>query len=264
MLIVGNFGNLRFKQINDLIVNRKMDEIKSLLKEQVQLGVHYLNTGQLDLSSGNMENVKWFLHAAQEEAEIPLFINNPSPETLDQVLSLCNHGQPILNLVLAERKHLPEFLPFIKKYNAKVVGLLMPDDTPPESARQRIEAARMIVGALREEGVAEKDIYLDPFIKPICNNTRAGVEVLEAIRSIKQQFTEVNFICSISNISFGLPNSKLIDQTFLIQLMTAGMNAFILDPLEKDLRTAFFISRMLLGQDAFCREYLTAHWQGMI
>jgi 5-methyltetrahydrofolate--homocysteine methyltransferase len=57
--------------------------------------------------------------------------------------------------------------------------------------------------------------------------------VLDTIEKISASFPKVNTICGLSNVSFGLPSRKLINQLFLVAAMTKGLTAVILDPLDK-------------------------------
>ncbi|MEL7568461.1 MAG: methyltetrahydrofolate cobalamin methyltransferase, partial [Dehalobacterium sp.] len=66
-----------------------------------------------------------------------------------------------------------------------------------------------------------------------------------------------------SNISYGLPNRKILNQVFMIQTMARGMDGYILDPLDKTMMGFVYASQALLGQDQFCMNYLTAHRNGL-
>ncbi|MFZ5592355.1 MAG: methyltetrahydrofolate cobalamin methyltransferase, partial [Bacillota bacterium] len=89
------------------------------------------------------------------------------------------------------------------------------------------------------------------------------LEVLEALRLIKKEFPAVHTICGLSNVSYGLPSRPVLNQAFLIQTMTAGMDSYILDPLDKKLMGFYYASRALLGQDEYCSDYLAAYRAGL-
>ncbi|MFC1956505.1 methyltetrahydrofolate cobalamin methyltransferase, partial [Chloroflexota bacterium] len=74
---------------------------------------------------------------------------------------------------------------------------------------------------------------------------------------------EVSLICGLSNVSFGLPNRKVINRVFMIQTLTMGLDAYILDPLDNRLMGDLYVAQALLGQDAYCMNYLTAHRKGL-
>ena len=90
-----------------------------------------------------------------------------------------------------------------------------------------------------------------------------GREVLEAARRIKEAFPEAHLICGLSNVSYGLPNRKVLNRVFLTQTLTMGMDAFILNPLDNKLMGDLLAAQALLGQDPYCANYLTAHRKGL-
>ncbi|MDT3700135.1 MAG: hypothetical protein RO469_11985 [Thermincola sp.] len=92
---------------------------------------------------------------------------------------------------------------------------------------------------------------------------QAAVRVHETIRQIKNEFPEVNAVCGLSNVSYGLPNRKVLNQTFMIQTMTAGMDAYILDPLDQTLMGFYIASRALMGKDEYCLGFISAHRDGL-
>jgi 5-methyltetrahydrofolate--homocysteine methyltransferase len=63
----------------------------------------------------------------------------------------------------------------------------------------------------------------------------------------------------LSNISYGLPNREIINRTFLIMAMYAGLDSAIVDPLASQLMNSIKVGEMLLGRDSFCKDYLAAH-----
>ena len=63
-------------------------------------------------------------------------------------------------------------------------------------------------------------------------------------------------VLGVSNISFGLPNRKLITQNFLIQAMHAGLTLPIINPNQTEMMDAVAAYRVLSGEDRECRAYV--------
>ena len=78
------------------------------------------------------------------------------------------------------------------------------------------------------------------------------------IRDRRDEYPEVKFCVGLSNISFGLPGRTLINQAFLAQLLAAGLDAAIINPMEQGLINMLYATEMILGRDRFCRNYTTA------
>jgi 5-methyltetrahydrofolate--homocysteine methyltransferase len=69
----------------------------------------------------------------------------------------------------------------------------------------------------------------------------------------------VNVSCGASNISFGLPDRRLIDGTFLAMAIHAGMNAAITNPLHVPIRKGVEAADLLLGRDPSAGAWIAAH-----
>jgi 5-methyltetrahydrofolate--homocysteine methyltransferase len=67
----------------------------------------------------------------------------------------------------------------------------------------------------------------------------------------------------MSNISYGLPNRKVLNWAFMIQTMTVGMDSYIFNPLDKNLMGLLYASQATLGKDQFCTQYLQAARKGL-
>ena len=81
--------------------------------------------------------------------------------------------------------------------------------------------------------------------------------MLDTIQGIKAEFPGVHVIAGISNVSQGLPIRKLLNQTMTILAMDRGLDAAIIDPMDKYLMALIASARALLGQDDFCMDYIT-------
>ncbi|MDD4754123.1 MAG: methyltetrahydrofolate cobalamin methyltransferase [Desulfitobacteriaceae bacterium] len=262
-LIVGELINTSRKAIKPAVENKDAEFIKDLAQKQVDAGANYVDVNCGTMVFNEPEMMAWLVETIQEKVSAPLCIDSPNPKALEVGLSLAKNGQPMVNSITAEKERYSTILPMVLKYKTKIVALCMDDSGMPETAEDRLKIATKLVGDLTAAGVSEGDIYLDPLVKPVSTGDKAGLEVLETIYQIKQKYPNVHGICGLSNISYGLPNRKILNQVFMIQTMTMGMDAYILDPLDKTMMGFVYASTALLGQDQFCMNYLTVHRNGL-
>ena len=85
---------------------------------------------------------------------------------------------------------------------------------------------------------------------------------------------EVHITGGLSNVSFGLPKRKLINDTFIHLGIEAGIDAGIMDPiqskisevvnLDSDSERVGLARDMLLGRDDFCMNYIQAFRDGKL
>lgn len=263
MLIVGELINTSRKAIKEAVAERNEKYLRSLARQQVEAGANYVDVNCGTLVHNEPETMAWLVELVQSEVTAPLCIDTPNVKAMEEGLALVRNGQPMVNSITAERERYENILPLLLKYKAKVVALCMDDKGMPETAEDRINIVRRLVTDLSAAGVPFDDIYLDPLVKPISTGDRFGQDVLETVRFIKSEYPQVHAICGLSNISYGLPNRKVLNQAFMIQTMTCGMDSYILDPLDKTMMGFVYASGALLGQDPFCANYLTQHRKGL-
>jgi len=134
----------------------------------------------------------------------------------------------------------------------------------PETVDERVSISEKLVIRLTSEGIPMDDIFIDPMVRPVGTGSHYGVVALDTIRKVKTEFPEVHIACGLSNISFGIPERKLMNQAFLVAAMSAGMDAAILNPLDNKLMALIYATEALLGKDDFCVNYLLKYREGLL
>lgn len=263
MLIIGELINTSRKAVREAVETRNAEYIRQLAKAQMDAGANYLDVNCGTMIFNELEMMEWLVNTVQEAVEAPLCIDSPNPQAIEQGLSLVKYGQPLINSITAEVERYHQILPLVQKYKAKIVALCMDDTGIPETAEKRMRVVKNLYQSLTEAGVPEEDIYFDPLVTPVSTGDRAGLEVLETLALISKEYPIVHKVCGLSNISFGLPNRKILNQLFLVQTMTMGMDSYILDPLDRVMMGFVHGSQALLGLDPYCGNYLSVHRKGL-
>jgi cobalamin-dependent methionine synthase I len=263
MLIIGETINTSLEDIGPAVDSKDSAFIKNLAQKQFEAGADYISVNCGTFIYDEPEIMAWLIETVQEQVEVPVCIDSANPKAFEVGLPLIKNGRPMVDSVTAEKQRFQSILPLVLKYNAKVIALCMDDSGIPEKASDRIKIAERLVKDLTSAGVKIDDIYLDPIVKPLSIGDRVGVEVLETTRGIREMFPEVHISCGLSNVSHGLPNKEILNHTFMIQTMTVGMDAYILNVLDKRLMGYLYASLALLGKDKYCKNYLTAHRNGL-
>ena len=75
-------------------------------------------------------------------------------------------------------------------------------------------------------------------------------------RYVKNAYPDIHITSGLSNISYGIPSRKTMNQAFLILAMQAGMDCAIIDPTNRDMIGSMFATEALLGIDEYCIEYI--------
>jgi len=261
MIIIGELINTSRKAIGPAVDQRDKAYIQEVARKQVEGGAHYVDVNAGTKIHNEPEILTWLVKTVQEAVDVPLCIDSPNPKAIEAALEV-HKGQALVNSITAEKERYKTILPLLVKYKARVVTLCMDDTGMPETAAQRLAIVDVLAKGLLDAGVKREDIFFDPLVKPVSVNTHFGVEVLETIRNIHQKYEGVHTTCGLSNVSFGLPGRKLLNQAFLVLCMAHGMDSVILDPLDKTMMSLLIASKALLGRDEYCVEYLSAYREG--
>lgn len=264
MIIIGEKINSTLKSIRPAMEARDKQAIQELALRQVNAGAQYIDVNAGMFHENESEVLKWLIETIQEVTDTPFAIDSPSAQAILTGCETNKNGRPIINSITAEKARYDAIAPLIKRFNAKVIALCMDDTGMPETTEDRVLIARTIIHNLTQEGVVLDDIFIDPMVRPIGTGSHYGTVAIETIRQIKTEFPQVHIACGLSNVSFGLPARKILNQTFLVAAMAAGMDGAILDPLDKKLMSFVYATEALLGKDDYCMEFLTKFREGEI
>jgi 5-methyltetrahydrofolate corrinoid/iron sulfur protein methyltransferase len=147
-----------------------------------------------------------------------------------------------------------------KKHNAKLIGLSISAKGIPQNKDQRLELAATIVASCADRGFPIEELYLDPIVLPV-NVAQAQMwDILDSIHEFKIiSDPSPKTIVGLSNVSQGTCVRALINRTFLTMAVGFGLDAAILDPLDKDLMDAAITAELILNKQIYCDSYLDAY-----
>lgn len=221
---------------------------------QVNAGAHILdiNVGlpDIDEKAAMLEAVR----RVSQVVDAPLQIDSASPEVLEAAVRRVN-GKPIINSVNGKEENLNAVLPIAKKYGANIVALTLDEKGLPENEEQRVAIASRIIERAAQYGIGAERILVDCLTLTVSAQQNAAADTLAAIRRVKEAFG-VHTTLGASNISFGLPNRRLLNSTFLTMAMMAGLDAPITDPLAAEYTDAIAAFEALSGKDKECAAYI--------
>ena len=256
MLVIGERINASRKTILQAIQERNIQFIQEEATKQVEAGAKMLDVNAGVRIQQEVDDIEWLVKTVQEKVDIPLCIDSPNPKAIESGLKL-HKGKALVNSITLQKDRLEGILPLVKKYNSLLVALTMSATGMPETANERFGICKDIIEAVKKEGIPVESLYIDPLVQPISTNIKNCLITLDTIRTIKNAFP-VKIIIGLSNISFGLPNRRLINRTFLTMALDNGLDAALIDPLDKDMMSTLRACEALLGQDEYCLNYLAA------
>ncbi|MFC1934316.1 dihydropteroate synthase [Chloroflexota bacterium] len=189
-----------------------------------------------------------------EAVGVPLSLDSTNPMALEAALKVCP-GKALINSTTGEEKALATILPLAKEHGAAVIALCHDEEGIAKDAEKRFQVAQKIITRARDFGVEETDILLDPMVLPVGVDAQAGAVCLTTAYLISERLG-LNLTIGASNMSFGLPDRHLINNTFLVMAIWCGVNAPIVNPANKGLIEAILTADMIAGKDSYCTRYI--------
>lgn len=266
MFIIGEKLNSTRKKVREMIENRDVKSVQDLARQQVEAGAEILDVNSSAAGGNKDENMEWLARTVQKVVNVPLCIDSPNADEIEKGLEIhdWDKGKALINSITGEKEKIDRLLPVIRKYKCAVIALAMDERGIPDSSKVRFEIAEKLINLLTDIGFPLKDLFVDPLVVPIGTGDKNGLITMETIRCIREAYPEVRIVTGLSNISFGLPERKLINQVFMMLTMGCGMDAAIMDPTDKKMMALIKTAMTLMGKDPFCSEYIKAYREGKL
>ena len=250
-----------------------------LAVRQSQSGADWLDVnvdevaGDLGVRSAAIRWVVGVLEGAPE-ITVPLALDSSSADVIRAGLdaSSASHGRVLLNSASLERM---DVLELAASHHLPVVLGAAGMSSLPTTADERVVNAGKVLDAAARLGVPLDDIYLDLLVIPAGVDPQAGGAFLEASHRVRSAYgPALHLIGGLSNVSFGLPGRRLLNDVFLALAVDRGVDSGIIDPVSADFGRIFGYDRraepfrlaadLLEGRDDYGVEYLMAFRGGLL
>ncbi len=254
-----------------------IDYLQNLASRQEASGATYLDINVDEFSTDIDERIKlmeWTVGIVQQAVKIPMSIDSSNTAILKAGLAACDteRGRPMVNSVSLERE---DAVAIAHNANAVVIASAAGVDGLPDSMEERMANINAIIQTLEATGYERSAIHVDPLVYPISTDGQNGVRFLDTVKAIRENYgPEIHIVAGLSNVSFGMPNRKLINQTYTYLAVEAGADGGIVDPMQINVdllngldteSEAFGLAKaLLLGEDDYGMEYITASRDGRL
>ncbi len=107
-----------------------------------------------------------------------------------------------------------------------------------------------------------EDRFLDALVFPVGAGPEFGMHYLDAVKQLRETFPDVHIFGGHSNVSFGLPDRRVLNNAFLILSILAGCDTLMADPLmnsPKECLEFKLAAEALMGKDEYSLNYLAYH-----
>jgi 5-methyltetrahydrofolate--homocysteine methyltransferase len=263
MIIIGEKINGTRKQVGTAIRERDATLIERLACEQVEAGAVYLDVNAGTGPEREAEDLVWLIQTVQQYVDVPLCLDSPNAASLKLAIKAVDQ-QPMINSISGEPERLEHVLPLVAEHQCPVIVLALDDNGIPKTVDDRMNIIDRLVAATRESGIADNMLFIDPLIMAISTGDDAGIIACETMRRVRKQYPDAHLTGGLSNMSFGSPARKYLNQAFLVLALEAGMDSAIMDPSSPGIAPLLLAAEAVLGRDRFCNKYNRAYRAGKL
>ena len=270
------------KGMSDDPLEQKQGEsyIAAEIDRQERLGSHFLDLN-IDEISHHIEiqkkALRWLIGFYGSISKLPPSVDSSSSELIKVGLEEYERigrpqGDPMINSASLERV---EVLDLASRHKGHVIVTSAGNDSMPSDEKGRVENAAEMVDLCRDRNISFDRVHVDPLLFPISVDQTFGNHYLDAVKLMRKEFgDQIRITGGLSNVSFGLPSRRLINDTFIRLAIDAGVDSGILNPVESNWGRVMGLDMeservklamdMLLGHDEFCMNFIGAFREGRL
>ena len=229
------------RAFRDALVAEDWSTCVEIARDQIRDGAHMLDLSVDYVGRDGVRDMTEIASRFATSSTLPIVLDSTEPAVLKAGLEALG-GRCVINSVNYEDGDGPtsrfaRIMPLVQEHGASVVALTIDEEGQARTAEWKLRVARRLIKDLTENwGVQVGDILIDTLTFPIATGQeetrRDGLETITAIKSLKEEFPEVQTTLGVSNVSFGLnPAARVVlNSVFLHECVEAGLDSAIVHP----------------------------------
>lgn len=263
MIIIGEKINGTIPSVKRAIQERDEQFIRELAVRQTEAGADYLDVCASTAPEVEAETLVWLMNIVQDAVDTPLCIDSPNPRVIEQVFNQAKRPG-MINSVSAEGDKCEVIFPLIKGTDWGVIALTCDNHGIPSDIQTRVDITKLLVEKAQKYDITPDRLHIDPLVLALSTDSQSLLTFLETMKTVKNLYASIKVTSGLSNISFGMPLRKIVNQHFLTIAQFAGMDSAIIDPCSRDMYTTLLTTEALMGRDRLCRQFSGAYRKNKI
>jgi hypothetical protein len=251
--------------------------IRAMAARQEAAGADWLDLNADEVAADSDTRalaIAWLVVTVERTAGVPVAIDSSDVAVMAAgvAASAQPRGQLLLNSAAIDRL---EVLDLAETAGCAVVLACSGAAGMPASADDRVKNGIAMLELALARQIAADACFVDPLVLPVAVEPDAPVHVLDAARQLRAEYgPEIHITGGLSNVSFGLPARRVLNDAFIDLAAEAGIDSGIVDPVASDLARVFRADRetegyrlaadLLLGRDPYGGEYVSAFRAGRL
>ncbi len=242
---------------------KDMDYIVWAIKSQEAAGAHIIDLCVDEMSvypEERFEWMRWLVKTAQSITSTVVAIDSSDSNTIYAGLDAHDGSisRPAINSFNLEDGR-QVLVDMARDKNAILFANASGNRGMPQDAEQRINNLEECMQMMDEGNIPIEDRFLDPLVFPIGAGPDFGNHYLDAVRVMRERYPKVHIFGGHSNVSFGLPQRKILNHAFVVLAIQAGCDALMIDPIMNPVKPFDdfrFAANSLTAKDEYSVKYL--------
>ncbi|MEW6355796.1 MAG: dihydropteroate synthase [Planctomycetota bacterium] len=265
-IIVGERINGMFKNVKKAIQEKDASIIEELAKRQTKSGAKYLDINVGTAAEDPEDAMKWLIQTVQKSVDTPIAIDTQKMPIMKAGLSVVDGRPVLLNSARGGvDSEMETFVQLAVEHNGSIVALTMDESGPATTVEARVGIGGKIIEKAMGGGLDLSRVFIDPVVLPAKFGQEQPTYVLEAIKQIFEfvggPASGLHFIVGLSNLSQMAKEKEmreLINRTYIVMAIAAGLNAAILDANDDAMVDAIITAELLLNKQIYTDSFLKA------
>jgi 5-methyltetrahydrofolate--homocysteine methyltransferase len=229
------------RAFRDALVAQDWEACVEIARDQIRDGAHMLDLSVDYVGRDGAKDMTELATRFATASTLPIVLDSTEPGVLKAGLEALG-GRSVINSVNYEDGDGPtsrfaRIMPLVQEHGASVVALTIDEEGQARDCEWKLRVARRLITDLTQNWQMKTgDILIDCLTFPIATGQeetrRDGIETINAIRSLKSEYPEVQTTLGVSNVSFGLnPAARVVlNSVFLHECVNAGLDSAIVHP----------------------------------
>ena len=229
------------RAFRDALVAEDWEKCVEIARDQIRDGAHMLDLSVDYVGRDGAKDMYEIASRFATASTLPIVLDSTEPNVIKAGLEALG-GRCVINSVNYEDGNGPtsrfaRIMPLVKEHGAAVVALTIDEEGQARTAEWKLRVARRLIEDLTTNWQMKTgDILIDALTFPIATGQeetrRDGIETIEAIRTLKAEYPDVQTTLGVSNVSFGLnPAARVVlNSVFLHECVAAGLDSAIVHP----------------------------------
>lgn len=261
MIIIGEKINGTIPSVKQAILNHDEEFIRCRAIQQADAGADYIDVCAGVEPDQEYDVLKWLIETVQDVTDVPLCLDSANVHMLEKVIPLARKPGIVNSVNEAENK-CETLFPQLAGTDWQIIGLTCGAMGIPLKADERIDLARNMIDKAAKYGVSVDRLHIDPAVMALSTMPTAMKDFMTCITSIKRYAPQVKLTGAVSNISYGMPSRKYINQKCMTLAIYAGLDSAIIDPCDPDMQGTIYAAEALVGKPKGVLMYNKAHRKG--